>query len=190
MTSDDDDTFIIETGIARGVDALIKYNSKKLYVWLVYSLGQVKRDDGVREYSPHFDRRHNVNFVTSYKFGKKQDWKFDARWNLGSGFPFTQTQGFYENITFSDGINTDYTSTNGDLGIQYAELNNGRLPYYHRLDISLAKNITFKNNSNLNITASVTNAYNRENIFYFNRVKYDRVNQLPLMPSLGMSLTF
>jgi hypothetical protein len=190
MTSDDDDTFIIETGIARGVDALIKYNSKKLYVWLVYSLGQVKRDDGVREYSPHFDRRHNVNFVTSYKFGKKQDWKFDARWNLGSGFPFTQTQGFYENITFSDGINTDYTSTNGDLGIQYAELNNGRLPYYHRLDFSLAKNITFKNNSNLNITASVTNAYNRENIFYFNRVKYDRVNQLPLMPSLGMSLTF
>ena len=190
MTSDDDDTFIIETGIARGIDALIKYNSKKLYVWLVYSLGQVKRDDGVREYSPHFDRRHNVNFVTSYKFGKKQDWKFDARWNLGSGFPFTQTQGFYENITFSDGINTDYTSTNGDLGIQYAELNNGRLPYYHRLDISLAKNITFKNNSKLNITASVTNAYNRENIFYFNRVKYDRVNQLPLMPSLGMSLTF
>ena len=69
-------------------------------------------------------------------------------------------------------------------------MNNGRLPYYHRLDISIAKNITFKNNSKLNITASVTNAYNRENIFYFNRVKYDRVNQLPLMPSLGMSLTF
>ena len=64
------------------------------------------------------------------------------------------------------------------------------MPYYHRLDISLAKSIAFKNNSNLNITASVTNAYNRENIFYFNRVKYDRVNQLPLMPSLGMSLTF
>ena len=32
--------------------------------------------------------------------------------------------------------------------------------------------------------------YNRENIFYFNRVKYERVNQLPLMPSLGLSLTF
>jgi len=38
--------------------------------------------------------------------------------------------------------------------------------------------------------APVTNAYNRENIFYFNRVKYERVNQLPLMPSIGMSLTF
>ena len=69
MISDNDNTFIIETGIARGIDALVKYNSKKLYVWIVYSLGQVIRDDGVREYSPHFDRRHNINFVTSYKFG-------------------------------------------------------------------------------------------------------------------------
>ena len=24
--------------------------------------------------------------------------EIDARWNLGSGFPFTQTQGYYENI--------------------------------------------------------------------------------------------
>jgi len=190
MTSNNDETFIIETGLAKGIDALLKYNTAKLYVWLVYSIGQVTRDDGVREYSPHFDRRHNVNFVTSYKFGKSLDWKFDCRWNLGSGFPFTQTQGFFENITFSEGINTDYTSTNGELGIEYAELNNGRLPYYHRLDFSLAKTVKINKNSTLNITASVTNAYNRENIFYFNRVKYERVNQLPLMPSLGMSLTF
>ena len=78
----------------------------------------------------------------------------------------------------------------GDLGIQYADLNQGRLPYYHRLDFSIAKDFSFGKNTNLNITASVTNAYNRENIFYFNRVKYERVNQLPLMPSLGMSLSF
>ena len=58
------------------------------------------------------------------------------------------------------------------------------------LDLSLAKTVKINKNSTLNITASITNAYNRENIFYFNRVKYERVNQLPLMPSLGMSLTF
>ena len=44
--------------------------------------------------------------------------------------------------------------------------------------------------SDLDITFSVTNMYNRENIFYFNRVKYERINQLPLMPSLGASLIF
>jgi len=188
--SNTDDEFIIESGMAKGFDALIKYKNRKLYIWAVYSLGMVTRTDGENTYSPHFDRRHNMNFVTSYKFGKNSSWKADIRWNLGSGFPFTQTQGFYENLTFSDGINTDYTTTNGELGIEYAELNKGRLPYYHRLDASISRSIKLGKKINMNITASVTNAYNRENIFYFNRVKYERVNQLPIMPSIGASIKF
>jgi len=190
MTSNADDQFIIESGVAKGVDALLKFKSKKLYIWAVYSIGIITRNDGEKTYNPHFDRRHNMNFVTSYKFGKNDSWKADMRWNLGSGFPFTQTQGFYENLTFSDGINMEYTSTNGELGIEYAELNEGRLPFYHRLDASISKSIKLNKNSELDMTLSVTNAYNRENIFYFNRVKYERVNQLPLMPSFGASVTF
>lgn len=190
MTSNTDDQFIIESGIAKGIDALLKYKSQKLYVWAVYSLGMITRNDGEDKYVPNFDRRHNINFVTSYKFGKNESWKADVRWNLGSGFPFTQTQGFYENLTFSDGINTNYTSTNGELSVEYAELNEGRLPYYHRLDASISKKMRLGKKVNLDITASVTNAYNRENIFYFNRVKYERVNQLPIMPSIGASITF
>ncbi|MBT5090501.1 MAG: TonB-dependent receptor [Flavobacteriales bacterium] len=190
MTSNADDEFIIESGVAKGIDALLKFKSKKLYIWVVYSIGIMTRNDGEKTYNPHFDRRHNMNFVTSYKFGKNDSWKADMRWNLGSGFPFTQTQGFYENLTFSDGINTDYTSTNGELGIEYAELNGGRLPYYHRLDASISKSIKLNKHSELDMTLSVTNTYNRENIFYFNRVKYKRVNQLPLMPSFGASITF
>ena len=190
MTSNDNSQFIVERGIAKGADALLKYKGKKLYIWAVYSLGLITRNDGEREYSPHFDRRHNVNFVTSYKFGKNESWKADIRWNLGSGFPFTQTQGFYENLTFSDGINTEYTTANGDLGIEYADLNRGRLTYYHRLDASVSKNIKVNKKVNIDMTASVTNAYNRENIFYFNRVKYERVNQLPIMPSFGASIKF
>ena len=190
MVSNTDNQFIVESGIAKGIDALVKYKGQKLYVWVVYSLGMVTRTDGENTYFPHFDRRHNVNFVTSYKFGKNASWEADFRWNLGSGFPFTQTQGFYENLTFSDGINTDYTTANGELGIEYAELNKGRLPYYHRLDASISKKMKLSKKINIDITASVTNAYNRENIFYFNRVKYERVNQLPIMPSIGASITF
>ena len=190
MTSNTDNEFVIETGIAQGVDMLIKYKSQKLYIWAVYSIGSITRTDGNNTYFPHFDRRHNINFVTSYKFGKNTNWKADIRWNLGSGFPFTETQGFYENLTFSNGINTDYTTTNGELGIQYSELNEGRLPYYHRLDASISKKIKLNNKINIDITGSVTNAYNRENIFYFNRIKHDRVNQLPIMPSIGANVTF
>ena len=190
MTSNSDDQFIIESGIAKGADALIKYQVKDIYIWGVYSYAIITRNDGDRTYSPHFDRRHNINLVTSYKFGRKKSWKSDLRWNFGSGLPFTQTQAFYENLTFNEGIGTDYTTTNGELGVEYAELNQGRLPYYHRLDLSLSKSIKLNKNTNLDMTASVTNAYNRENIFYFNRIKYEKVNQLPIMPSFGINLTF
>jgi hypothetical protein len=182
--------FIIEKGIAKGGDAVLKYDHRRLYIWLVYSLGFVDREDEVRSYTPHFDRRHNLNFVGSYTLGKRLDWEFNIRWNYGSGFPFTKTAGFYEYLTFSDGLFTDITNANGDLGIIYGELNNGRLPDYHRMDVSLKKTFLVAKNSNLELTASVVNIYNRQNIFYFDRVRYKRINQLPILPALGASITF
>ena len=190
MISNFDNEFIIERGLAKGIDFLLKYKNKQLYLWTVYSLGIIQRYDEGNVYFPHFDRRHNVNFVSSLTFGNNNSWKADARWNLGSGFPFTQTQGYYENIPFTGGINTDYITQNGELDVIYAELNQGRLPYYHRLDLSLSKTIEISKNTILEISASVTNAYNRENIFYFNRIEHERVNQLPLLPSAGISLKF
>ena len=190
MISNFDNEFIIERGLAKGVDFLLKYKNKQLYLWTVYSIGIIQRYEAENVYFPHFDRRHNINFVSSFTFGKNNSWKADARWNLGSGFPFTKTQGYYENIPFSGGINTDYISQNGELDVIYAELNQGRLPYYHRLDLSLSKTIEFSKNTILEISTSVTNAYNRENIFYFNRIEHERVNQLPLLPSAGISLRF
>jgi len=187
---EDDPEFITESGIAKGVDLLLKYKKNNIYLWTVYSYGYINRKYNNLIYNPNFDRRHNINFVASYKYGKNKTWKTDLRWNLGSGFPFTQTQGFYEQISFSDGINTDYNSENGNLGIIYSNLNEGRLPYYHRLDLSTSKNIKFNEKSSLEISASITNIYNRENIFYFNRIKNERINQLPFMPSVGLNFLF
>lgn len=182
--------FLIETGYAYGLDFLLKYDKNNLYVWFVYSLGWVKRDDGVQLYSPHYDRRHNINLVTTYKLGKKQSWSISARWNLGSGFPFTKTAGFYEEVDFYHSLNYPYWQGNGSLGIIYDELNTGRLPYYHRLDLTVNKIITFNKYTKLELNAGVTNVYNRRNIFYFDRIDYNRVDQLPIMPSLGLSFTF
>ena len=187
---EDDPEFITESGIAKGVDLLLKYKKNNMYLWAVYSYGYINRQYNKLIYNPNFDRRHNINFVASYKYGKNKSWKTDLRWNLGSGFPFTQTQGFYEQISFSDGINTNYNSENGNLGIIYSDLNEGRLPYYHRLDLSTSKKIKFNEKSSLEISGSITNIYNRENIFYFNRIKNERINQLPFMPSIGVNFLF
>jgi hypothetical protein len=182
--------FIIEKGNSKGGDVVLKYDHRRLYIWLVYSLGFVNRQDEVREYVPHFDRRHNVNFVGSYTLGKKLNWEFNLRYNYGSGFPFTKTAGFYEFLTFNEGLFTDVNNENGEMGIIYGALNAGRLPDYHRMDVSLKKSFLLSRHSNLEVTASVINVYNRQNIFYFDRVRYKRVNQLPILPSLGASLTF
>ncbi len=186
-----DPNYIIEEGAAYGFDVVLKYDVKDLYLWGVYSLGFVNRNDGNQIYPPHFDRRHNMNFLASYNFGKNSDWEASVRWNLGSGFPFTKTQGFFESLDFTQGIDVDYISQNGELGVIYAdEINGGRLPYYHRLDASIKKSFVLGLNTKMNVTASVTNVYDRKNIFYFDRIRYDRINQLPILPSLGVSFSF
>ncbi|MEQ8908075.1 MAG: TonB-dependent receptor [Vicingaceae bacterium] len=182
--------FIVESGDAYGIDFSLEYERKRARIWAVYSISRVDRWDGQQEYFPIFDRRHNVNLVGSYTFGKDFQWTVDARWNYGSGFPLTQTTGFYEQLAFQGGIGQDYTSTNGDLGVRYGELNNGRMPSYHRFDISAKRTFVVSEHSILEASISVTNVYDRENIFYVNRVTFNRVNQLPILPSLGLNLTF
>lgn len=189
-----DPNFVTETGDAYGLDVSVKIEGKRYYIWGAYSLGYVTRNDGKEEYPPVFDRRHNLNLVTTYQLGKKKEWELGVRWNFGSGFPFTLTQGFYNNVTFNNGVNTDVLGGNSDpkdLGIIYADQRNGgRLPYYHRMDISMKRVFKFSKFSNLEVTASATNAYNRPNIFYFDRVRYTRVNQLPILPSLSATFQF
>ncbi|MEI7596492.1 MAG: TonB-dependent receptor [Bacteroidota bacterium] len=182
--------FIIEKGVAKGIDVSLKWETRKFYFWTAYSLGYVNRYDGIITYNPHYDRRHNVNLLGVYRFGKKLKWEFDARWNLGSGFPFTQTQGFYNNVNFNNGIGTDVSTANGDLGIQYSEYNKARLPYYHRLDFSLKREFELKKKAKLEVVVSATNVYDRNNIFYISRTKQEPVYQLPILPSIGINLTF
>ena len=182
--------FIIEKGDAEGIDVTLKYEKTRLYLWAVYSFGYIHRFDGYETYYPHYDRRHNVNILGAYKFGKKSDWELNMRWNLGSGFPFAETAGVYELVDFSGGINTDITTVNGQIGIIYGDYDSGRLPYYHRLDISGKKIFWLKENVTLEINLGVTNVYNRRNVFYFDRITYQRIDQLPIMPSLGVSLKF
>ena len=42
----------------------------------------------------------------------------------------------------------------------------------------------------LEANVNVLNVYNRNNIFYFDRILYERVDQLPVMPTAGLSWSF
>ena len=80
-----DPDYMIETSEAFGIDFLLQYDYKRWFVWTVYSLAYVDRFDGEQTYFPHFDRRHNMNFLLGYTFGKDLQWEANSRWNLGSG---------------------------------------------------------------------------------------------------------
>ena len=186
--------FIVERGLAYGYDAVVKYEQGRYYLWAVYAWSKVTRDDGIQVYNPNFDRRHNVNLVGNAKLGKEEKWFLSVRWNLGTGFPFTPTQGYYPGIDFLDPIGNpdidfDYPTANGDPSVLYGELNSKRLPTYHRLDASLKYSTNLEAGA-LEVTFGATNIYNRANIFYYDRTAAERVNQLPIMPTISASFAF
>ncbi|MEY2828881.1 MAG: hypothetical protein RIQ33_739, partial [Bacteroidota bacterium] len=193
-----DPNYIIETGNAYGLDLLLKYDYKRFYIWVAYSLAYTNRYDGTKNtdgskyyYSPSFDRRNNVNTLLSYTFGKDLNWEFGARYNFGSGFPFTQTQGFYDQQQFLQSLTSNYITSQGQLGILYdKKLNGGRLPSYHRMDVSLKRKFFVGKNGVIEANLSVTNIFNRPNMFYYDRVNHRRINQLPVLPALGFNYTF
>lgn len=184
--------FATETGDAYGLDLSLRYQTQHAYFWVTYSLAKVTRDDGQQVYPTVFDRRHNVNILATYVLGEKRNWELGMRWNFGSALPFTQTQGFYPFINFfEEGLETDPLTGNPPLGIIYSEnRNGGRLVPYHRLDVSVKRSFQFGKNLSLDVTASATNLYNRNNIFFVDRITNERVDQLPVLPSLALSLNF
>ncbi len=192
-------------GEAHGVDLLVRYNLRRVYFWGTASYQAVTNTfqvpvsftpSGVlteqQTYATPFDRRLNLNLLGAYTAGKARDWEISLRYNLGSPFPFTQTQGFFEDLNLTtSGLNTNYVQQNGNLGLLYSNtINGGRLSYYHRVDLSVRKRFTFSENSTLEATAAVTNATNRSNIFYVDRITNERVYQLPLFPSLAVAFNF
>ena len=182
--------FIIEKGNAKGMDISACYDLERLYLWATYSLGFVQRTDELQTYYPHYDRRHTVNLLATYALGEDRDWELSGRWSFGSGFPFTMTAGIYERLPFSSGLVTDYTQENGTLGITYGDVYAGRLPNYHRFDVGAKKKFSIGKRGLLEISLSITNTYNRKNIFYFDRVSGERVDQLPILICLGANFSF
>ncbi len=183
--------FIIETGKSYGFDVLLKYNLSRLYFWAAYSWSKSLRWDGLNSYYPIFDRRNNINLVSSVMLDAKKTFEFNIRWNLGSGLPFTPTVGVYQKENLSAGLTTDVTTSNAkEVSLILGDFNSRRLPYYHRLDITIKKNFKIKETQNLELILGVTNVYNRNNLFYINRITNERIYQFPFLPSVGMNYKF
>jgi hypothetical protein len=188
--------FVAATGLATGVDLSGKYSYERVYLWGAVGYQNVNytsidNKGNIQTYPTPFDTRFNLNLVASYTAGKKKDWDISSRFNMHAPFPFTQTQGFYENVPVTSGGIASDPGSNGKIGVIYADqINGGRLSWYHRLDVSVKKRFKTSKKTNLDATFAITNVYDRQNIFYVDRFTNVRVYQLPFFPSINLTWTF
>ncbi len=187
--------FVAATGLADGVDLSAKYSHQRIYLWAALGYQNVNYTSTdskgkIQTYPTPFDTRFNANLVASYTMGEKKNWDVSGRFNIHAPFPFTQTQGFYENIGMTSLAGNPMTQ-NGNLGVLYAnQINGGRLSWYHRLDVSVKRHFKLTKKSSLDATFAITNVYDRQNIFYVDRITNVKVYQLPFFPSINLTWTF
>ena len=144
-----------------------------------YTIAYAYRTVNGLRYYPKYDIRNNFNFSADLDLGS--GWNTGVIWTFNSGLPFTQIVGFYDKYYFDNffyGWQTDPRQPYGILGVQ----NLGRLPTYHRLDFTISKKLRL-DPFNIDVSFSILNVYNRENIFYFKRDTGERVNMLPFLPT-------
>ncbi len=137
------------------------------------------------EFSPPHDRQHQLNVLGSLNW---KNFVLSVRWQYGSGLPYSQALGFDEFLLL-DGP-TDLFDEHGETRVLYTYPYGGRLPDYHRLDISLEHTFEISRNTAISAMASATNAYDRTNLFYIDLFTLDRLDQLPLIPAVGLKIQF
>lgn len=173
------------SGESYGWEFLMNFNADPLSLTASYSLGWAYKHIEGWTYFPRYDTRNTVNLIGVVNLGA--GWQFSAMWIFNTGRPFTQSWGYYDKLYFDD-LYTDTNLLENFKPISIlADKNLGRLPQYHRLDLSLSKKFVFPWIS-FDLDASIINVYNRANIFYFDRNTGRRVNMLPILPTATVKI--
>lgn len=182
-----DPDYIGGHGKAYGLEALVRYGSRIADLYLAYTLGYTTVTSNDFTYYPRYDRRHTLNALSVFHPIENLD--VTLRWEFGTGFPFTQTVGYYDRLGLSDLFRG---SSLGETGRPYAilgERNAARLPTYHRLDLSGTYRFVVRPISG-SVGVHIVNVYNRKNIFYFDRKTGQQINMLPFFPTATLSLEY
>ena len=180
-------------GRAIGGDIRVEVRRPNFYGFINYGLSSVEYramqeslrywyGDPEYPFRPSHDRRHQVNILLSTKqFG----FDLSARWNFGSGLPYTQVHGFDGFILMNGGI--DVSEEPGNARVIYDRPFGGILPTFHRLDVSVERTFTL-GPTELTVQGAVINVYDRANLFALDLFTLRRSDQLPIIPSLGIKV--
>ncbi len=213
--NDPSDDLLNGTGRSVGLDFLVRRNTGRLRGWTTMSLLRARQTlpdpaaDGWEDlpptvtYPPVYDRRVDVDLVLQYDL----PWKVEAgaRWNFGSGIPYTRPLGQYADWEYDVSTGNYRQVRRGDGGedddgenpfaVVLGPRNGERYPSYHRLDVTFRR--TFKPRwGTATPYLQVLNLYNRRNpLFYF--YNYDDspptrsgISMFPVLPTIGLEVSF
>jgi hypothetical protein len=184
----------LASGRSHGADARLEIRRGPFYAFGGYGYGWTEYESSqeafgvwfgepVQRFHPPHDRRHQANALASLRLGP---YAFAARWDFGSGFPFTRPIGFDEQLDFRGNL-PNVRGRYGETRVLLDSPYGGRLPSVHRLDVSAERLVRLRSYE-LQLQAGVINAYDQSNIFYYDLFTNQRVDQLPFAPYLSLRL--
>jgi hypothetical protein len=182
-----DPDYINGTGLAYGVEALLRYSSPLLDLYGSYAWSKVTLSANDLTYAPRYDRRHTIKGIVTVHVLEGLD--ATLRWEYGSGYPFTQSAGAYDRLRLSD-IDIDRLPQGAGGSMRtLGEKNAARLPAYHRMDAGITF-YTVVGMFRAIAGVSVINLYDAQNILYYDRATGKTDYMTPFFPTASLSVEF
>lgn len=181
-------------GTAKGIDFKVSKEFGKFSGHISYSLLWADREYADRnrskKYPARFDNRHKINVLVNWKINKK--WEMSASWTGMSGNRFTLATQCWSDPYLAPWHYDMLLAT---------DINNFRLPFYHRMDLSFKRNTRrgywnfslYNAYCNMNTIAVIRdyrdtdyyNPYDDSLVPVFKKVKL-----LPIIPSVSYTWIF
>ena len=180
-----------DTADAKGFDVFATHAVSHRLTWGVgYAYGIAKEKAGDQTIFRQYDRRHSLFLNASHQISPV--WHLYVSWRFHTGEPKTPL--IQEAVTLPDGsIACDR---------QFGETHSERLPPYHSLDFRITKRNPYKR-WELTWYFQILNLYNRTNLdqYAFSELRDEETDAiigceiaeeplLPILPTLGMTITF
>ena len=156
---------------SRGLDFFLQKSTGKHTAWVSYSLSKVEHtftslNDG-NPYPASHDQLHEINVVNTVRLGH---WDLAGTWIYGSGRPFTMPDEEDPQKLFDR-----------------ENVNQHRLPSYHRLDLTAKYNFNLGSMSG-DLGVSILNVYNRKNVKLRRFAALDQTTNAPDSAPLVIAL--
>lgn len=183
-------------GESKGIDFKVSKDFGALTGHIAYSLLWADRQydglNGGRPFPARFDNRHKINVMLDWKINTR--WEVSAAWTGMSGNRITLPTQVWNDPTLAPWHYDMYLQT---------EVNNFRLPFYHRLDLSARRNTRrgywtfslYNAYCNMNTIAvrldySNHSQYNPTTGSFVLRPAYQKIKLIPIIPSVSYTWLF